>query len=297
MRIRHCWVLLASLAYSSYCYSDELVFGQTPNAAAFGYNWVMTNILPKQAGLEVNGMVYRYTVVKKPEDDMLVHISNLNAKGEGYIFRNTDNWSKLPGNTIQRSIPIANIPIDYWGDGSIEVEGEGDVEDPFIVYTYQFDPCFDPQSDPACPGYKIPVDFDVEVTEVIDPLDDQFVQKELERKARLEDEEEDERERRRSAGAAEQRQRARLEVALGAVNAAMMTAETEAKASEFFAIAEIPQTYVAATIPGGVYNETVRLLDSRLPDNPRGLRANWAQQLLHEKMMNLQYESLTPNEE
>lgn len=257
----------------------------------------MTNILPKQAGLEVNGMFYRYTTVKKPEDDMIVHIQNLNALGSGYIFRNSDNWSKLPGNTIQKSVPIANIPREYWGDGSIEVEGTGEVEDALVVYTYQYDPCFDPQSSPACPGYKIPVDYNVEIAEVIDPLSDEFVQKELERKARLEDDEEEERERRRAAGAAEQRQRARLEVALGAVNAALMTAEVEAKANDFFAIAEIPQTYTVADIPGGVYNEAVRLVDSKLPDNPRGLRANWAQQLLHEKMMNLQYETLTPKEE
>lgn len=257
----------------------------------------MTNILPKQAGLEVNGVVYRYTTVKKPEDDMIVSIQNLNAISSGYIFRSVDDWSKLPGNTIQKSVPVANIPIQYWGNGSIDIEGEGEVRNASVIYTYQFDPCFDPQSDPRCPGYKIPVEYSVTTTEVLDPLSDEFVQKELQRKARLEDEEEKDRERRRTAGAAEQRKRDRLEVALGAINAALMTAEAEAKSSDFFALAEIPVTYTALDIQGGVYNDSVRLIDTRLPDNSQGLRATWAQQLLHEKMVNLQYESLIPKEE
>ena len=252
----------------------------------------MTNVLPKVAGLQVNGVVYQYTTVKKPEDNMLVHVQNLNAQGPGYIFRSTDDWSKLPGNTIQKSVPVANIPSEFWGNGSIEVEGEGDVENATVIYTYQYDPCFDPQSNPICPGYKIPVPT-IETTEIIDPLDDEFVQKDLQRKARLEDEEEQDRERRRAASANAEKRRDRLEIALSAVNAALMTADVEAKAADFFALAEIPQPYVVATIPGGVYNESVRLIDSKIPDNVQGLRQNWAQQLLHEKMVNLQYESLT----
>lgn len=286
--------MLVSLAFCSYSYSDELVFGQTPNAAAAGYNWVMTNILPKQAGLEVNGMFYRYTAVKNPDDDMIVHIQNLNALGTGYIFRNSDNWSKLPGNTIQRTVPIGNIPREFWGDGSIEVDGKGSVEDAFIVYTYQFDPCFDPQSSPTCPGYKIPVDYDVEVTEIRDPLEDENIRREFERRVSLDDEQEKENQRRRVA---EQRQTAaRLETALAATNAAMMTADAEAQAADFFAAAQIPGSY-ETTIPGGEYKETIRLADSRLPDNAQGLRSTWAQQLLHEKMVDLQYENLVPQED
>lgn len=286
--------MLVSLASSSYCFSDELVFGQTPNAAAFGYNWVMTNILPKQAGLEVNSVVYRYTAVKKPEDDMTVTIQNLNALGDGYIFRNTDDWSKLPGNTIQKAVPVANIPIQFWGNGSIDVKGNGNVEDAFVVYTYQYDPCFDPQSSPTCPGYKIPIDYEVTVEDIRDPLEDENIRREFERKVNLDDEQEKENQRRRVA---EQRQMAsRLETALAATNAAMMTADAEAQAADFFAAAQIPGTY-EITIPGGEYKETVRLADSKLPDNAQGLRSTWAQQLLHEKMVNLQYESLTPKED
>jgi hypothetical protein len=272
------------------------VFGSTQNAAAAGYNWVMTNVLPQQAGLEVNGIVYRYTTVKKPEDDMLVTIQNLNALVPGsYIFRNTDNWSKLPGNTINRAVPINNIPIQFWGDGSIDVEGQGEVVDALVVYTYQFDPCFDPQSDPSCPGYKNPMEFTVIVDEAYDPLDDEFVRQEMERKARLDDEDEKEKQRKRME--AQKSQKNRLEIALGAIDSALMTAEAEAKAADFFALAEIPQNYTVLNIPGGVYNETTRLVDAKLPDNSRALRNNWAQQLLHEQMIDLQYVNLENQEE
>ena len=250
----------------------------------------MTNILPKQAGLEVNGVVYRYTTVKKPEDDFIVTIQNQNAKEPGsYIFRSVDDWSKLPGNTIQKAVPVANIPIQFWGDGSINTQGRGEVRDAVVVYTYQYDPCFDPQSDPICPGYKIPVQYNVEVTEAYDPLNDEFVRQESEKKTKLDEEEEKENQRKRTAERVQTKER--LEVALSAVNTALMTADSMAKANDFFALAEIPNSY-EVTIPGGVYNDTIKLVDSRLPDNPRGLRANWAQQLLHEKMVDLQYESL-----
>lgn len=254
----------------------------------------MTNVLPQQAGLEVNGVVYRYTTVKKTEDDMIVNIQNQNALGPGYIFRSSDNWSGLPGNTIQKAVPINNIPIQFWGDGSIDVEGQGEVVNASVVYTYQFDPCFNPQSDPSCPGYIDFNQYTIEVTEGYDPLDDEFVQQEMERKAKLDDE--DEKDRQRKKVADEKKQRDRLEVALGAINSALLTAEAEAKAAELFALAEIPQTYTVVNIPGGSYNESARLIDAKLPDNPRGARNTWAQQLLHEQMIDLQYANLETEE-
>ena len=135
--------------YSSSSYS-EIVFGQTSNAADFGYNWVMRNVLPQQAGLEVTGVIYRY-VDQRPWSDMIVYVQNEDAQNEGeYIFREADDWSGRPGNSIFKLVPTENILIDRWGDGSIEVEGEGSVEDATVVYNYRFDPCFDLQSDPSC---------------------------------------------------------------------------------------------------------------------------------------------------
>lgn len=268
------------------------MFGQTPNAASAGYNWVMRNVLPQVAGLQVNGVIYQYTAVKKTEDDMLVHVQNKNALGAGYIFRSTDDWSKIPGNTIQRSIPVPNVFAENWGDGSIEVEGKGEVTNAFVAYSYQYDPCFDPQSSPTCPGYKIPVEYNIEVVDVTDPLDDEYVRKEYERKASVDDEDEREKARARAAAsAAADRRQSRLEAALSAVNTALMTAEAAVAANDFFANAEIPDNY-QIQIPGGEYKETIRLADAKLPDNPSGIRNTWAQQLLHEQMVDLQYANL-----
>jgi hypothetical protein len=256
----------------------------------------MTNILPKVAGLQINGVVYSYTAEKNPEDDMLVHISNLRAGGTGYIFRNTDNWSKLPGNTIQRAVPVDRIFAENWGAGSIEVEGKGRVLDASVVYTFQYDPCFDPQSSPECPGYEAPIQYSVDTVEIDDPLDDEFVRKEYERKASVDDEDEREKARARAASSAAERRQNRLEAALSAVNTALLTAEATVAANDFFSLAEIPDNY-QIQIPGGEYKETVRLADAKLPDNPSGIRNTWAQQLLHEQMVDLQYANLeTPQE-
>ena len=256
----------------------------------------MTNVLPQVAGLKVNGVVYSYTAVKNTEDDMLVHVQNKNALGSGYIFRSTDDWSRLPGNTIQRAIPVPNIFAENWGDGSIEVEGKGSVTNAFVAYSYQYDPCFDPQSSPTCPGYKIPIEYSIEVVDVNDPLDDEFVRREFERKASNDDEDEREKARARAAASAAERRQNRLEAALSAVNTALMTAEAAAAASDFFAIAAIPDNY-QIQIPGGEYKETIRLADAKLPDNPSGIRNTWAQQLLHEQMVDLQYANLEITEE
>jgi hypothetical protein len=52
---------------------------------------------------------------------------------------------------------------------------------------------------------------------------------------------------------------------------------------------QINNTYLAATIPGGQYKETIRLVDAKLPENKAGLRNGLAQQILHEKMVSQQY--------
>ena len=97
----------------------------------------MESVLPNIPGLDVNGLIYRYTTVKKPEDNMKVHVRNLNAEGEGYTFSATDDWSGVPGNTIVKSFPLAHIPAANWGDGSITVEGQGSVTDPVVIYSFR----------------------------------------------------------------------------------------------------------------------------------------------------------------
>ena len=250
----------------------------------------MQNVLPQQAGLEVNNIIYRYTTVKDPNADMVVTVQNEDALNEGqYIFREVDDWSQKPGNTIFKVLPQPDILIDRWGDGSIQVEGEGTVTDALVTYDYRYDPCFDPQSDPSCPGYVPPIPDipEPDLTQVYEQ-NDRFIEENEERKEVEPDkEDEDERARRR---AMVQKKKERLEIALGAVNSALMTSDAVAKHNALMALSIIPESYTIQTIPVTTYEETRVLKDSNLPDNKRALRNNLTQQLMHKQMVDLQYE-------
>ena len=282
---------LASLLYSSYSYSDstDVVYGSTNNAASDGLRWVMTNILPQQAGLVVNGVIYRYTTVKQTEDDLIVYVQNENAQGEGYIFRSVDDWSGLPQNTINKTVLTGGIESSFWGDGSIEWEGVGSVTDASVVYAYQYDPCFDPQSRPDCPGYKEPFDPFSLQQDAVNPLDDDLIQQELDRKASLQDEQQEDLDRKKIA--AKKKADSRLEKVLGIVNTSLLAADASAKHAELLAMSLMPVSYVATSIPGGVYEDTVVLKDADIKDNGKALRNNLAQQLLHQQMVDLQYDN------
>ena len=277
-------------SYSSSSYS-EIVFGQTGNATDFGYNWVMRNVLPQQAGLEVTGVIYRYVAVKDPESDMIVYVQNEDAQNEGeYIFREADDWSGRPGNSIFKLVPTENILIDRWGDGSIEVEGEGSVEDATVVYNYRFDPCFDPQSDPSCPDYVPPIPDIPEVDlSMYDDMNAQFVQDDEDsKKMKMSDEEQEEMDRRKALA---QKKREQLEIALGAgENPKLLDNVAQKQFDALEALAALPTTYLKTVIDGGVYEETTVLVDGELPTNPKGRRVSMTQQLLHEQMVNAQYE-------
>ena len=272
------------LAYSSSSYSEE-VFGSTQNAASPGLTWVMTNILPQFAGLEVNGLVYQYTTVKDPDSDMIVYVQNEYAQSDGYIFRNADDWSGLPGNTINKSFALPNTLGAMWGNGSIEIDGEGSVIDPSVIYTYKYDPCFDPQSDPSCPGYEEIV----EVPEIpfSDPLEDQLVLDELNRQAKIDQEAEEEDRRRRQR---ESKIKDALENLLGdGSNPELISAEAEKMAMALFNI-DLPVDYYNP-LEGGEYVETVILNGGTIQDNQKARRANFAQQVLHQEMVDSQYGS------
>jgi hypothetical protein len=47
--------------------------------------------------------------------------------------------------------------------------------------------------------------------------------------------------------------------------------------------------YYNAQINGGSYTDTTMLVDSEIADNKKALRNNLAQQILHEKMVSMQY--------
>lgn len=245
----------------------------------------MTNILPEFAGLEVNGLVYQYTTVKDPESDMIVYVQNEYVDREGYIFRSADDWSGLPGNTINRSFAVPNSLGSLWGNGSIQVDGEGSILDPSVIYTYKYDTCFDPQADPSCPGYEEIV----EVPEIpfTDPLEDQLVLDELNRQAEIDREEEEEDRRRRQR---ESKIKDALENLLGdGSNPELISADAEKMAMALFNVG-LPTSYYNP-LEGGDYVETVVLDGGTIQDNQKARRANFAQQVLHQEMVDSQYES------
>lgn len=277
------------LVCSCYSYSNEIVYGSTGNAASDGLNWVMTNILPQQAGLVVGNVIYRYTTVKNTDDDMVVTVQNENAQGDGYIFRSTDDWSGLPPNTINKVVPAGNIDISKWGNGSIEWTGTGSVTDANVIYTYQYDPCFDPQTDPACPGWIAPVEYSIGEVEAYDALDEDYIQDELDRKQTLQNEEEEEEAERKANILRKKREDdERLEVMLGFVNTSLLSDGQIIRHEMLKATNNLSNVYYA-TISGGTYPETMKLIDKKMPDSKSGARTNLAQQVLHQKMVESQY--------
>lgn len=282
--------MVGLLVSSCYSYSEE-VFGVSQNATSFGYQWAMRNVLPQQAGLAVNAVFYRYTTVKNPEDDMIVSVQNENARGSGYIFRDEEDWSGIAGNTITKNVPVPLIDIGYWGLGSIEIDGTGSVEDAEVFYSYQYDPCFDPQSDPSCDGWIDPNVIALTEQPIFDPLDEDYIQEELDRKAQLraEKEEQRRRERRQISDDTQEEEQERLEDLLGVRDTSEFSAEQIRLHNSLMGVTGIPSSYLWS-ISGGVYPDAMVLKDSKLPQNKRGLNVRLAQELKHQQLVNLQYE-------
>ena len=96
--------MLSLALWPSCYYSDPYTYGATGNAASSSLSWGMAGVLPDAVGLDINGLLYRYTTVKNTEDAMKVHVGNLNSTGDGYVFRETDNWSGVPKGTMHARV-------------------------------------------------------------------------------------------------------------------------------------------------------------------------------------------------
>lgn len=265
------------------------MYGTTNNAASGGLNWDMKDVLPVPGGLVINGMIYRYTIEKEIEANAQVHVQNENALDGGYIVKETDDWSNLPGSTINKVITIQNIPMEYFGNGSIEVEGEANIVDPSVVYAYKMDPCFITLSDPSCPGYSqalydwmkenglLSADATVD-----DPFFNKLVQDAIDQEVNLDEEE----------FKTEEENEENEEIEKLNANASIEAlADPAAQAAIMQVLATIPNfdQYYAVNIQGGVYEETLVLEDKELPDNVSAMR-NLAQDTLHKSMVRSQYD-------
>jgi len=220
------------------------------------------------SGLDVSGVLYRYTAVKDRADPFTVSVQNENAIDGGYIFRETDDWSGKSGQTINKLVPVGYIPIRYWGEGSIETTGVGSVVDPAVVYTYRFkEPEPEPQTLPAINPYNALED-DAVLRATAETDRDLYEDDEVE-KDKDEEEEKD------------------MEKALAALQSGLEMA----KGQDGMLAAMNPVTmtqYYAATIPGGAYQETVILDGGQIKDNRRAFRS-MANDRLHNQMVEEQY--------
>ena len=259
-------------AYSAACSSSDPIYGYTPNVAAGGSSWSMSEsvlgVAPVQ-GLDISGVIYRYTAVKERPDDFTVTIANENPLG-GYTFRNTDDWSGRSGATISKAIPVNYSPIRLWGAGSIETSGVGSVVDPSVVYTYRFK-----EPEPEIPAQTPPT---------INPynaLEDDAVQRataETDRDLYEDDEVEKDK---------DEEEEKDMEKALAALQSGLEMA----KGQDGLLAAMNPVTmtqYYAATIPGGAYQEAVMLDGGQIKDNRKAFRS-MANDKLHTKMVEEQY--------
>ncbi len=277
--------MLSLALLPSYLHSDPYSYGATGNAASSSLSWGMAGVLPDVTGIDINGLIYRYTTVKNTEDDMLVHVGNHNANGDGYTFRETDDWSGVPSNTIVKSFTLGNIPSANWGTGFIEVEGEGSVKDAVVIYNYRIDRCFDPQSDPTCVGYVKPMPVLPEVV-VYDALEDDAVVETLEADEFQYDEDGN-----LILSEEEEEEETRIEMGLTASANALTLFKTQGQDDIIMAINQQTNLtmYYNASINGGVYADAAGLADSEILDNKKALRNNLAQQILHEQMVDMQY--------
>ena len=249
----------------------------------------MVNIMPDVVGLDVTGVYYRYSIGKDPAADALVHVQNENALGDGYIFRETNDWSGLAGNTITKAVPVSNIPLQYWGLGSIEVEGEASISDASVIYTYRVDQCANPQASPSCKDYVAPVpSVTTSEQDTYNALEDDAYQI----ASKKTDQEYQDEEQATEDQSDDKERKARLERGLAASRNALALASGVSQDAILAAMGYTADmdAYYAAELDGGAYADVPMLVDGKLPENQRGLRNGLAQQVLHEQMLAMQYE-------
>ena len=288
--------MLVGSLYSSYCYS-ETIYGSTGNAANGGLSWAMANVLPDATpswiDLQVNGLVYRYVTVKDPTDDMVVYVRNEDAINGGYIFEEVDDWSGLDGGSIQKYFRFPQSDWSNWGQGSIDIEGTGQVLNAEVIYTYRMDVgdeinCPTPFADPRCDGYAEALAAylaSMEEPTFDDPYYDEWVQAQLQLEAEQEDEDDTEN------VTEEELEQEDFEARFRRVNSVDNLIDVSIQNQVLAQLANVTalNSYYVQTITGGVYEETITLQDATLPDNARAM-GSLASDANHRSMVRSQYD-------
>ena len=265
------WVVLLLLSCSSSVHA--YTFGYTPNVAISGLEWTMTPTYLGAngiGGMDVSGVTYKYTPIKNKEDDYVVTLEN-DKVGGGYVFQDIQDWSQREGGIeVRRTIALPYLPLAIFGDGRLKQEGTGSIENADVRYIYRFDPCFDPQSDPNCPGYVKPKPPPLPDIPDYDALQDESVaiaQKETDRKLSKEDQAEKEED--------EEEDEESLEFMLADVENAIAMANEIAQSVILQQLNNVTNltNYYVSTIPDNYYPDAVALQGGTIVDNRRALRS------------------------
>ena len=265
------WVLSLLLFYSSSIQAYS--FGYTPNVAINGLQWSMTPTYLGAdgiGGMDISGVTYKYTPIKVKEDDYIVTLEN-DKVGGGYVFQDVQDWSQREGGTeVRRTIALPYTPLAVFGAGRLKEEGTGSIENADVRYIYRFDPCFDPQSDPNCPGYKKPKPPPLPDIPDYDALQDESVaiaQAETDKKL-LDDEQAEKEEE-------EEEEEESLEFMLADVENALTIANEIAQSVILQQLNNVTNltNYYVSTIPDNYYPDAVALQGGTIVDNRRALRS------------------------
>jgi len=284
-----------SVFLPSYSAEADTTYGVTNNAVNDGLTWSPVNVLPDfsspNVSLQVNGVTYYYVMSKDPAADATVYVRNEDAINGGYVFEEVDDWSGLPGNSILKNFRFDGIPGEQWGDGSITVDGDGTVSDASVIYLYRMDIdetniiCTNPLADPNCPGFLDAVYKYVSTIEYVDPEDEFYeywlemqegrqIENENEKVEIVEDEEED----------LEKSMQTDPDVG-GFIDGFIQQGLLQQLAND-----PLIQPYYEVDYPEVlVYEDTLQLEDTSLPDNNRALR-QLASDAKHYSMVRSQYD-------
>ena len=271
MILSRSWALSLLLFCSSSVHA--YTFGYTPNVAISGLEWTMTPTYLGAdgiGGMDVSGVTYKYTPIKNKNDNYVVTLEN-DKVGGGYVFQDVQDWSQREGGTeIRRTIALPYTPIAVFGDGRLKQEGTGSIEGADVRYIYRFDPCFDPQSDPNCPGYKKPPPPPLPEIPDYDALQDESVaiaQKETDRKLSKEDQAEKEED--------EEEDEESLEFMLADVENAIAMANEIAQSVILQQLNNVTNltNYYVSTVPDNFLPDADALQGGTIVDNRRALRS------------------------
>ena len=280
------WALLLLLSYSFSTFA--YTFGYTPNAALNGLEWSMnptyigTNAV---GGMEVSGVIYKYTPIKNKADDYVVTLEN-DKVGGGYVFQDKQDWSQREGGLeVRRTIALPYTPIAVFGDGRLKQEGTGSIEGADVKYIYRFDNCFDPQSDPNCPGYVRPKPPPIPDIPDYDALEDEAVklaQEKTDRDLSEEEQAEEDKE--------EDEEDSEMQFLLANTTNALTIANEASQSVLMQAINKATNlnNYYVAVIPDSYYQDSITLQGGTIVDNRRALRSLGQDNLMNE-MIEEQY--------